>query len=77
MTPEEREERIEKLKQQLAEVEKAIQAIYEGAQEYRIGSRMIRRADLGMLYQERDRLEREIQVLEQGGIFRFAYFEGR
>lgn len=77
MTQEEREERIAKLKQQLAEVEKAIQAIYEGAQEYRIGSRMIRRADLGLLYQERDRLEREIRILEQGGIFKLAYFEGR
>jgi conjugal transfer/entry exclusion protein len=75
MTP---EERLEKLREQLQQVEKAIQAIQNGAQEYRIGSRMLRRPDLNLLYSERDRLEAEIAALEQGnGIFRVAVFDGR
>jgi len=73
-----KEERLASLQEQLAEVRKAISAILNGAQEYRIGSRSLKRPDLGRLYEERSRLEREIQVLEDGGgIFRLAYFEGR
>lgn len=72
------EERLTLLREQLAEVRKAISAILGGAQEYRIGSRSIKRPDLGRLYEERTRLEKEIQDIEEGGgIFRLAYFEGR
>lgn len=75
MTP---EERLLKLKDQLAEVERAISAILNGAQEYRIGARQLRRADLALLYRERSRLEEEIDSLERGGgIFHVAIFEGR
>ena len=42
---------------QLQSVNKAITAIENGAQEYRLGSRMVRRADLSVLYSERRRLE--------------------
>jgi hypothetical protein len=72
------EERIEALREELKQVKAAIVAIQGGAQEYRIGSRQLRRADLGLLYKERDRLEREIFTAERGGsIFHHAYFEGR
>lgn len=72
------EERIEELREELKQVKAAIVAIQSGAQEYRLGSRQLRRADLGLLYKERDRLEREILSAERGGsIFHHAYFEGR
>lgn len=72
------EERLQKLREQLAQVERAILAIQNGAQEYSIGTRRLKRADLSLLYQERNRLEREIEALENGGgIFRVAVFEGR
>jgi hypothetical protein len=75
MTP---EERLVRYREQLVEVEKAISAILGGAQEYRIGSRSIKRPDLGKLYEERNRLEQEIRSIEDGGgMFRLAYFEGR
>jgi conjugal transfer/entry exclusion protein len=72
------EERLQKLREQLAQVERAILVIQNGAQEYSIGTRRLKRADLSLLYQERNRLEREIEALENGGgIFRVAVFEGR
>ena len=72
------DERLEGLREQLVELNKAIIAIQNGAQEYRIGSRSLRRPDLNLLYKERDRLEREISTAERGGsIFHQAYFEGR
>ncbi|WP_409176652.1 hypothetical protein [Brevibacillus fortis] len=75
MTP---EERLARLREQLEQLNKAILAIQNGAQEYSIGPRRIKKADLGLLYKERDRLEREIEVLESGGgIFKVAVFEGR
>ncbi|GIO33116.1 hypothetical protein J2TS6_42570 [Paenibacillus albilobatus] len=74
MTP---EERLAQLNSELTQVRAAITAILSGAQEYRIGSRSLRRADLGLLYTERTRLEKEIAEIENGGMFRTAYFEGR
>jgi len=72
------DEKLEKLRAQLAETEKAISAIVGGAQSYRIGNRQLQRADLSLLYRERDRLEEEIAALEGGGgIFKAAVFEGR
>jgi len=72
------EEKLAKLREYLVEVVQAISAIHNGAQEYRIGSRQLRRADLALLYRERDRLEQEIAALENGGgIFKVAVFEGR
>ncbi|MGO4540366.1 peptidylprolyl isomerase [Paenibacillus sp. 2TAB19] len=72
------EDRLTLLREQLTDVRTAISAILGGAQEYRVGSRSIKRADLGLLYQEQRRLESEIQALESGGgIFRLVQFEGR
>lgn len=41
----------------LEKIEKAIEAIESGAQEYKIGSRQVKRADLKTLYEERRRLK--------------------
>ena len=48
---------IEEYREQLRSVNRAIAAIEGGAQEYRIGSRMVRRGELSTLYWERRRLE--------------------
>ena len=40
-------------------VNTAIKALLEGVQEYRIGDRMVRKADLGELMRTRTRLQRE------------------
>lgn len=74
MTP---QERLDQLNVELSQVRAAIAAILGGAQEYRIGSKSVRRPDLGLLYEERTRLEKEIAEIEVGGMFRTAYFEGR
>jgi hypothetical protein len=60
--------------QQLEAVEAAIAAIEGGAQEYKIGWRSVRRADLVVLYQERRQLRQEV-----GAPFRttVATFDGR
>ncbi|MNO15511.1 hypothetical protein D3C76_51770 [compost metagenome] len=74
----EEEERINELREELRQVKAAIVAIQGGAQEYSIAGRSLKRADLGLLYKERNRLEREILSAERGGsIFHHAYFEGR
>lgn len=46
---------------------KAIEAIENGVQEYRIGSRTVKRADLSVLYRERGRLEDMIESQEAYG----------
>lgn len=72
------DERLQTLREQLTQVNQAIIAIQNGAQEYQIGSRRLKRPDLGLLYRERDRLEAEIANIEGGGgIFKVAVFEGR
>jgi len=45
------------IQEQLEQLNTAIKAIETGAQEYRIGNRQLRRADLSVLYAERRRLE--------------------
>lgn len=72
------DEKLITLQEQLLNVNKAILAVQNGAQEYRIGSRSVKRADLGLLYSERNRLEKEIDMFQRGGsIFHYGYFEGR
>jgi|GEM_PF-638751 len=72
------EERLQRLREQLEQLNQAIVAIQNGAQEYRIGNRHLKKPDLRVLYQERDRLVDEITSLEEGGgIFKVAVFEGR
>lgn len=46
--------------EQLNQINAAIAAIESGAQEYRIGNRQLRRPDLSVLYQERRRLEQQL-----------------
>ena len=48
---------IEEYQEQLRSVNRAIAAIEGGAQEYRLGSRTVRRGELATLYGERRRLE--------------------
>ena len=62
--------------EQLKQLNAAIQAIETGAQEYRIGSRLVRRPDIGLLYRERRRLEDEM-FAESGDYITVARFKGR
>lgn len=48
------------INEDLDKINKAIEAIEGGAQEYQIGSRRIRKADLSILYSERRRIRQEI-----------------
>lgn len=57
---------LDEYRTQLAEVNRAIAAILTGAQEYKIGTRSVRRADLAILYAERSRLEGIIASAESG-----------
>ena len=63
--------------EQLVLLNKAILAIQNGAQRYRIGNRELTRPNLVALYDERDRLEAEIAAENNGGIFTVAVFSGR
>ncbi|CAH8719722.1 hypothetical protein [Paenibacillus melissococcoides] len=45
-----------------------------GGQEYTIDNRRLRRSDLGTLLVERDRIERELAIVENDGIFTAAVF---
>ena len=47
---------------------KAIEKIENGAQEYRIGNRTVRRADLASLYAEHERVEAKLSQLERPSI---------
>lgn len=57
---------------ELNEIQKAISAIYNGAQEYRIGNRSFKRPDLGLLIAEKDKIERQMS-----GSMYFVNIEGR
>lgn len=61
---------------ELLQINNAIAAIESGAQEYRIGSRSLRRGDLKTLYDERRRLKAEIAI-ENGDNVVVAQFDGR
>lgn len=62
--------------EQLYQINAAIAAIETGAQEYNIGSRHLRRADLSILYQERRALRRQLYE-ETGGSLTVAIFDRR
>lgn len=47
---------------------KAIEKIENGAQEYRIGKRTVRRADLASLYAELERVEAKLSQLDRPSI---------
>lgn len=66
---------IDDLRTQLNSINEAILAIEGGAQEYRIGNRSLRRAELAVLYKERRKLQDDIARLEGGGGSTYvAYF---
>jgi hypothetical protein len=56
----------EKLEVQLERVQAAIAAIESGAQEYRIGGRSLRRADLVVLYQRERDLKQQMAEQQYG-----------
>jgi hypothetical protein len=55
------------LQNRLISIDDAISKIEEGAQEYRIGNRTLRRADLSVLYKERRQLQYELSLAYQRG----------
>jgi len=64
------------IQEQLTQINMAITKIEAGAQEYRIGNRSIKRADLGLLYSERKYLEQQLSN-NQGYNTTVARFVGR
>ncbi|WII39186.1 hypothetical protein [Paenibacillus thiaminolyticus] len=68
------DEQKELLRERLKKINEAIDAIMFGGQEYTIDNRRLRRADLGALLKERDRIERELAIVESDGIFTAAVF---
>lgn len=66
--------------QMLAEVNKAIQSILLGGQSYKIGSRSLTRADLGLLRDMQHDLQAQVSSEEASGLFSdtyVAFFDGR
>lgn len=59
--------------EQLEQINKAISAIENGAQEYNIGSKHIKRADLNVLYQERRRIQQQLDNENGYGTFVAAF----
>lgn len=64
------------LQEQIDQINKAISAIEGGAQEYRLGSRSVRRPDLSLLYKERRLLQQQL-FQESGGATYVAIFDRR
>lgn len=65
------------LQEQLDQINQAIAKIESGAQEYRIGSRQLRRGDLATLYRERRQLQTQIAFEESnGGMYAAAFYRG-
>lgn len=53
----------EEIREELASVNAAIRAIREGAQEYKVMNRTVRKAEYATLLKERTALERRLSVL--------------
>lgn len=67
-------------RQRLEQVNKAIETILVGGQSYKIGSRSLTRADLGLLKTMREDLEAQLASDESGPLLNrtcVAFFEGR
>lgn len=60
--------------EQLDEINAAVTAVLTGAQEYKIGWRTVRRADLPGLLKERQRLEDKL-TKETGQVVSVGYFD--
>lgn len=66
--------------EQITEVNAAISAILNGAQEYKIGSRSVRRPELSMLYRIKNDLDARKAQENSGGLLDDCYvgiFDGR
>lgn len=61
------EYQLDQLEERIRSMDTAIAKIEQGGQEYRIGNRTLRRADLSALYKERRQLLYEYSVLKQRG----------
>lgn len=65
------------VEEQLAKLNTAIGMIEGGAQEYRVGNRLVRRGDLATLYKERRQLQQELAAAESsGGCYVASYVRG-
>lgn len=53
---------IEQLRNRIKQLDDAILKVEQGGQEYRIGNRMLKRADLMALYRERRQLQHELAL---------------
>lgn len=60
-------------KQQLATVNQAIYAILRGGQSYRIGTRQLTRADLGLLLDMQSRLEARVAESKPSALLQDTY----
>ncbi|HWQ30679.1 MAG TPA: peptidylprolyl isomerase [Negativicutes bacterium] len=58
---------------QLNQINGAISAVENGAQEYQIGSRRISKPNIYNLYRERERLEQKLAQENNGGIYVAAF----
>ncbi|SMO61791.1 hypothetical protein SAMN06269117_11454 [Balnearium lithotrophicum] len=67
---------LSELYQRKAEILTAIQKIEKEGQEYRIGDRWMKRADLPALYKQLQEINSQIQRIESGGTFTFVRFSG-
>lgn len=56
------------IQEQLQQVNDAIAAIEIGGQEYQIGTRRLKRADLSLLYQRQKELQQQIQSAQSDGM---------
>lgn len=54
--------------EQLQQVNDAIAAIEIGGQEYQIGTRRLKRADLSLLYQRQKELQQQLSTENDGGL---------
>ncbi len=65
---------LAELYQRKSEILTAIQKIEKEGQEYRIGDRWMKRADLPVLYEQLREINSQIARLESGGTFTFVRF---
>lgn len=57
------------IQEQLQQVNDAIAAIEIGGQEYQIGSRRLKRADLSLLYRRQNELQQQLEAQQIDGIY--------
>lgn len=63
------------LLQRREEILTAIRKIEAEGQEYRIGDRVLRRADLPSLYQQLQQIEQQLSRVQSGGMFTYVRFK--